>query len=79
LPVRYRARDLAIAYGNCFRGLATAFGRIADKRWGRSGATEGGHSAEPRKARFFAEQKMRPNEFLPESHIFVNYLQVEAL
>jgi hypothetical protein len=33
----------------------------------------------PRKARFFAEQKMRPNEVLPESHNFVNSFQIETL
>jgi hypothetical protein len=33
----------------------------------------------PRKARFSAQPKMRPNEVLPESHIFVNSFQEEAL
>jgi hypothetical protein len=62
--------------------------------WMQSVAASGGHrncardwrGAErprkrrnPRKARFFAEQKMRPNEVLSESHIFVNSLQEEAL
>jgi hypothetical protein len=28
---------------------------------------------------FPAQSKMRPNEVFPESHIFVNYLQGEAL
>jgi hypothetical protein len=52
----------------------------------RRRATSGGRvpgpereSAESRKARFSAQPKMRPNEVLPESHIFVNSLQGEAL
>jgi hypothetical protein len=28
---------------------------------------------------FSAQPKMRPNEVLPESHIFVNFFQVEVL
>jgi hypothetical protein len=32
-----------------------------------------------RKARFSAQPKMRPNEILPESYVFVNSLQGEAL
>jgi hypothetical protein len=35
--------------------------------------------SQPRKARFFAEQKMRPNEAMNESPIYINNLQVEAL
>jgi hypothetical protein len=46
--------------------------------FGRSGTNGGGH-AEPRKARFFAEQKMRPNEVLKKFPLSVNVLQAEAL
>jgi hypothetical protein len=49
----------------------------------RGGATAGGHRPRkrrnPRKARFFAKQKMRPNEVLKKSFISVNALQGETL
>jgi hypothetical protein len=53
------------------------------KDW-RDGATCGGHAVPardrtPDKPEFFTEQKMRPNEVLSESHIFVNPLQGETL
>jgi hypothetical protein len=57
-----RARDLAIAYGNCFRGLATAHSHLRGlglRRWpsNGAGARERGAPESP----VFAEQKMRPN------------------
>jgi hypothetical protein len=41
-------------------------------------ATGPERTAEPRKARFFAEQKMRPNEILKKPPVSVNSLQAEA-
>jgi hypothetical protein len=61
------ARDLAITCGNCFRG-AEQPRRLAGAR--KRGAPE---------SRFFAEQKIRPNEVLKKSLISVNSFQGEAL
>jgi hypothetical protein len=54
---------------NCARGANPADLLLENRS---SGGT-------PAKPEFFAEQKMRPNEVLPVSHILVNPLQGEAL
>jgi hypothetical protein len=84
-------QDMAASGGhrNCARGRKSRLKALRICFW-RGGATAGGHRPRrravghalrrnPRKARFSAQPKMRPNEVLPESHIFVNLLQGEAL
>jgi hypothetical protein len=62
---RKRARD--------WRGAEQPRRRAA---CGQAAGPERG-SAEPRKARFFAQQKMRPNEVLPVSYVFFYFLQAD--
>ncbi|MDR1230019.1 MAG: hypothetical protein LBK61_01315, partial [Spirochaetaceae bacterium] len=78
--------------GNYFRGFASGKTPRLDHIhpevgvgicfW-RGGATAGGHRPRkrrnPRKARFSAQPKMRPDEILKKPLLSVNSMQVEAL
>jgi hypothetical protein len=87
LPKEYQVKigDQYVDHGDYAHPLG-AWGQAVAANGGRRncardwrGAKRPRQRRNPRKARFSAQPKMRPNEVLPESHIFVNSLQVEAL